>query len=70
MITCQRSSSGIWPSKAGIAVPGDHTAALRIYDPPVIARVHEGSTVCDLRTVDPADDQVLADALKAAVTAT
>ena len=53
---------------AGIAVPGDHTAALRANDPPVVARVHEGATVCDLRTVDPADDSVLADALKAALT--
>ena len=30
---------------------------------PVVARVHEGSTICDLRTVDPADDGVLAAAL-------
>jgi hypothetical protein len=28
-----------------------------------VARVHEGATVCDLRTVDPADDQLLAKAL-------
>jgi L-seryl-tRNA(Ser) seleniumtransferase len=55
---------------AGIAVPGDHTAALRANDPPVVARVHEGATVCDLRTVDPADDSVLADAVKAALAAT
>jgi L-seryl-tRNA(Ser) seleniumtransferase len=48
----------------GIAVHGDFAAALRAHDPPVIARVHEGSTVCDLRTVDPADDAVLAAALK------
>jgi L-seryl-tRNA(Ser) seleniumtransferase len=53
---------------AGVAVAGDHAAALRAHDPPVIARVHEGSTICDLRTVDPADDPVLADALKRAVT--
>jgi L-seryl-tRNA(Ser) seleniumtransferase len=52
---------------AGIAVPGDHTAALRANDPPVVARVHEGATVCDLRTVDPADDSVLADAVKTAL---
>ena len=54
---------------AGIAVPGDHTVALRANDPPVVARVHEGATVCDLRTVDPADDAVLADAVKAALAA-
>jgi hypothetical protein len=28
-----------------------------------VARVHEGMTVCDLRTVDPLDDPVLARAL-------
>ncbi|HUQ62931.1 MAG TPA: L-seryl-tRNA(Sec) selenium transferase [Acidimicrobiales bacterium] len=47
----------------GVAVPGDHAAALRAHDPPVIARVHEHMTICDLRTVDPADDAVLAKAL-------
>jgi L-seryl-tRNA(Ser) seleniumtransferase len=52
---------------AGVAVPGDHAAALRAHDPPVIARVHEGATVCDLRTVDPADDPVVAGALKRAL---
>jgi L-seryl-tRNA(Ser) seleniumtransferase len=48
----------------GVALDGDHAAALRAGDPPVVARVHEGMTVCDLRTVDPADDPVLAAALK------
>jgi len=52
---------------AGVSVPDDHTAALRAGNPPVVARVHEGSTVCDLRTVDPADDGVLADSLKRAL---
>ncbi|MGH9265594.1 MAG: L-seryl-tRNA(Sec) selenium transferase [Acidimicrobiales bacterium] len=49
---------------AGVAVDGDHAAALRAADPPVVARVHEGMTICDLRTVDPADDQTVASALK------
>ncbi len=48
---------------AGVAVPGDHAAALRANDPPIVARVHDGETVLDLRTVDPADDPVLAKAL-------
>jgi L-seryl-tRNA(Ser) seleniumtransferase len=47
----------------GVAIEGDHTAALRALDPPILARVSEGATVCDLRTVDPADDAVLAKAL-------
>jgi L-seryl-tRNA(Ser) seleniumtransferase len=48
---------------AGVSIPGDHAEALRAWDPPIVARVHEGATVCDLRTVDPADDAVLAKAL-------
>ncbi len=48
---------------AGIVVGGDHSAALRAYDPPIVARVRGGTTVLDLRTVDPADDPVLAKAL-------
>jgi hypothetical protein len=51
-------------ASAGVAVDGDHAAALRAYSPPVVARVHEGVTVCDLRTVDPVDDAVLAAALR------
>ncbi|MGH9280859.1 MAG: aminotransferase class V-fold PLP-dependent enzyme, partial [Acidimicrobiales bacterium] len=47
----------------GIAVDGDHADSLRANDPPIIARVHDGVTICDLRTVDPRDDDVLAKAL-------
>ena len=50
---------------AGVALDGDHTAALAGRDPPIIARVDDGRTVFDLRTVDPADDPVLAKALAA-----
>jgi hypothetical protein len=46
-----------------VAVRGDVAAALRAADPPVIARVHDGRTVCDLRTVAPADDAHVAKAL-------
>jgi L-seryl-tRNA(Ser) seleniumtransferase len=47
----------------GVAIEGDHTATLRAMDPPIVARVSEGATVCDLRTVDAVDDAVLAKAL-------
>ena len=56
---------GLEIPSAGVALPGDHTGALRAWDPPVIARVQDDRTVCDLRTVDPADDAVLAKALAA-----
>ncbi|HEX6476920.1 MAG TPA: hypothetical protein VF005_06565, partial [Acidimicrobiales bacterium] len=50
----------------GVALDGDHTAALRAHDPPVIARVTDDRTVADLRTVDPADDPIVAKALAGA----
>jgi L-seryl-tRNA(Ser) seleniumtransferase len=59
------SSPGLVIPSAGVAVRGDHTAALRRWDPPVIARVQEGSTVLDLRAVDPDDDERIAKALAA-----
>ncbi len=57
---------GVEIPSAGVAVPGDHSAALRAHEPPVIARVAENRTLCDLRTVDPADDGVVAAALRSA----
>jgi L-seryl-tRNA(Ser) seleniumtransferase len=47
----------------GVALAGDHLAALRTNDPPVIARAREGRTVLDLRAVDATDDLVLVAAL-------
>jgi L-seryl-tRNA(Ser) seleniumtransferase len=58
------SLPGLDIPSAGVAVDGDLAAALRAHDPPVVARVHEGATICDLRTVEPDDDVVVRDALK------
>ena len=55
---------GIDIPSIGISVPGDRTAELRRAPVPVIARAHQGRTVCDLRTVEPHDDSVLAAALR------
>jgi L-seryl-tRNA(Ser) seleniumtransferase len=41
--------------------------AVRMRDHDVVARVADGALVCDLRTVDPADDVVLVNALRASV---
>lgn len=57
------SAPGTTIPSAGIAVEGDRSAALRRADPPIFARVVEGRTVLDLRTVDPEDDPVVAKAL-------
>jgi len=57
---------GVKIPSVGLGVDGDCTAALRQADPPIIARVHDGRTLLDLRTVDPSDDDHLIKALQAA----
>ncbi len=42
---------------------GAWLAGLRAHDPPVVARGRSGSLLADLRTVDPADDSLVATAL-------
>jgi L-seryl-tRNA(Ser) seleniumtransferase len=59
------AAPGVTIPSCGLAVHGDHLAALREGEPPVIARAHEGRTILDLRAVDPEDDGVLVDALRA-----
>jgi L-seryl-tRNA(Ser) seleniumtransferase len=60
------SAPGVTMPSFGVELEGDHLAALRAHSTPVIARVREGRTSLDLRTVDPADDPVLVDAIRAA----
>ena len=50
---------------AGVAINGDHTAALRAHQPPIIARVQDQKSLVDLRTVEPLHDQMVALALQA-----
>ena len=57
------SLPGVDIPSAGVALDGDVTAKLRAHDPPVIARAQEDRTLLDLRTVDPADDPVVAKAI-------
>ena len=48
---------GVEIPSAGVAVEGDITASLRTVQPkPIVARVDDGRTILDLRTVDPDDD--------------
>jgi L-seryl-tRNA(Ser) seleniumtransferase len=54
---------GVGIASAGIAMRGDVTDRLRSSSPAVIARVSEGWTFCDLRSVLPHQDGVLAKAL-------
>jgi len=57
------SAPGTTIPSAGLRLDGDHLAALRAHDPPVIARARDGVTVADLRAVEPDDDAVLVEAL-------
>lgn len=50
------STPGATIPSVGVAVPGDHLAALRARKLPVIARLDKDVTVFDLRSVDAADD--------------
>jgi L-seryl-tRNA(Ser) seleniumtransferase len=61
------SAPGTTMPSYGVVLRGDHLAALRAGTPPVIARVRDGRTSLDLRTVDPADDAVVVAALTAAL---
>jgi L-seryl-tRNA(Ser) seleniumtransferase len=56
---------GVAIPSCGVAVAGDVSRTLRTWSPPVIARVHNGRTVCDLRTVLPEQDGHLGAALAA-----
>ena len=59
------SAPGRTIPSAGVALEGDHSATLRQSDPPVFARVVDGRTIVDLRTVDADDDALVAKALSA-----
>jgi L-seryl-tRNA(Ser) seleniumtransferase len=61
------SAPGITMESFGVEVSGDHLAALRSHDPPVIARSRDDRTMLDLRSVAPADDAVVIAALRGAV---
>jgi len=54
---------GVEIPSAGLVLAGDRVAELRAGSPPVVARVTDDSTVLDLRTVHPDDDDVIAAAL-------
>lgn len=58
------SLPGVEIASVGVAFDGDRTAALRDHLPPVIARVHDGLTVCDLRSVLPEQDDQLGRAVQ------
>lgn len=58
------SAPGTTIASVGIAVPGDRRAALRDHTTPIVARALEGRTFIDLRSVRPADDTLIIEALR------
>ena len=58
------SAPGVTMPSWGVVVDGDHLAALRRHDPPVIARSRDDRTLLDLRTAAPTDDAVIVSALR------
>ena len=59
------SAPGVTIPSFGIVLDGDRLAELRAQPVPIVARAREGRTYLDLRSVDPADDEILAEALTA-----
>jgi L-seryl-tRNA(Ser) seleniumtransferase len=57
------SAPGVTIPSCGVVLDGDHLAALRSQATPIVARVREGRTYLDLRSVDPGEDAVLTAAL-------
>lgn len=57
------SAPGVTMPSAGLVLDGDRLAALRAHDTPVIARTRDGRTFLDLRSVDAADDPIVATAI-------
>lgn len=59
------SAPGVTMPSYGVELDGDLLAPLRRHDRPVIARTRDGRTMLDLRSVDPADDPTIVEALSA-----
>lgn len=59
------SAPGTTIPSVAVRVAGDHLAALRALQPPVVARARDGATLLDLRSVHPDDDRHLVEALRA-----
>ena len=57
------SAPGVTIPSCGVVLEGDHLLALRAQATPIVARVREGRTFLDLRSVDPGDDEIVAGAL-------
>jgi len=57
---------GVELPSVAVSLPERYVVPLRRGDPPVVGRIEHGRCLLDLRTVSPADDPALADAVRAA----
>jgi L-seryl-tRNA(Ser) seleniumtransferase len=57
---------GVELPSAAVSLPEGFAAPLRLGTPPVVGRLERGRCLLDLRTVDPAEDAQLADAVRLA----
>ncbi|HSV67210.1 MAG TPA: L-seryl-tRNA(Sec) selenium transferase [Mycobacteriales bacterium] len=57
---------GVTLPSVAVSLPTWYAEPLRLGEPPVLARVERDRTLLDLRTVEPASDQLLADAVRRA----
>jgi L-seryl-tRNA(Ser) seleniumtransferase len=55
---------GVELPSVAVSLPAAYAAKLRAGQPPVVGRVVRGRCLLDLRTVDPADDRWLAEAVR------
>jgi L-seryl-tRNA(Ser) seleniumtransferase len=55
---------GVELPSVAVSLPAAYAAKLRVGQPPVVGRVVRGRCLLDLRTVDPADDRWLAEAVR------
>ncbi|MFT4773680.1 MAG: L-seryl-tRNA(Ser) seleniumtransferase, partial [Ilumatobacter sp.] len=60
------SAPGVTMPSVGVVIDGDLLKPLRQFATPVIARSRDDRTSLDLRSIDPVDDQIVIDALRAA----
>ena len=58
------SAPGVTIDSFAVNVEGDHLLALRERPIPIIARLRDGRTIIDLRSVDPDDDALVTDAVR------
>ena len=58
------SAPGATIASIGIVINGDHLTKLRMNETPIIARVKDNKTFLDLRTIQPDDDEIVAQALR------